>query len=331
VRIPKVLGVAAVTAMLVPLAACGSSSSDSAKSTETVTITYYPGTMVSLPIYVANEEGLWAKHGIKVKTTTTKDGTTAVAALASGSLDLAINLTESFMILRDKGQAVEAVVGAVGYAASTIVARKGADTPHAGSFPGALKDLVGKKVGVAALGGMSQLQVESLMKTNGLDPAAVDFVAIGAAPPATLGALKAAQVDFVVTTEPQPTLAAEQGVGQTVLKLSDVPEMNPWIFNAYFGQSNNLKDHPKKFENFKAAYDEAIKFIQDPAHRDEVVKIATEVTKLPENVARTLLDSEADRYTADVSAPAVENVSQFLVSNKVISAPVTYDDLVWGN
>ncbi len=320
-------GVAALVLAATTLAACGDDEeTPSSGGTTKMTVTYFEGTDVSLPVVVADKEGFFKEQGLDVSLLATKDGPTAVAALQSGDADLALNQTEGLMIARDKGLDLKAVVGDVAIDALQVIGTSAPGTDAAAS----LKAMKGKKVGVPVIGGVPELQLRHALGDAGMSGDDVTFVAVGNLPAGVIAALKAGQVDYFVGVEPVPTLAVDvQKIANRVLAFKDLPGFEPWLFNEYVGIGDKLDAKAETIEKFVAAYKKAIAFMKDSANREGLVALASEFLSLEPDLTAQLLDKVVPNFDAELNAEAIANVSSFLVGQKAIQKEISADDYIW--
>jgi NitT/TauT family transport system substrate-binding protein len=252
-----------------------------AKEEERVVKIGYLRLVISLPTYVAQEQGFFEEKGLQVELIPFNSGTAIVDALVAGRIDAncssastghwfaAQNAPDRFKIFMMYG-----TTSAGEDNTFVVVVKKDS------SIKG-LKDLKGKKVGTFP-GATSMSLAKAVVRTQ-LDPAEVIFTEIP--PPNMVPALAAGQIDCFFTPEPMGMMAVSKGLGNylmksplALLKLEGGVPGAAFSFNAEF-----LKGHPKKAKKIKAALEKAVDYIRD--HKDEVRSYLIEYTGLPEPVA----------------------------------------------
>jgi len=155
-----------------------------------------------LPVYVAKEAGIYAKHGLDVEISYTRDGPTTLAALVSGEMQ-AIE-TGDPAIVNSGLQGGDAEWVAVGVPRPPVVLIA---QPEITS----VEDLRGKTVGVTTLGSLTNLFAEYVLRQHGLDPKKdATVVAVGGGPEG-LAALLTKKIDAGLYTAPQDSEALAQG------------------------------------------------------------------------------------------------------------------------
>ena len=97
------------------------------------------------PIFVAQENGLFARHGLEVELSTARDSTTQLADLAEGRIDVAMTAFDNVVAWderHDRARAIVAFLGVNNGGRSSLVA-----APRIAGIP----DLLGGRLGVDAL------------------------------------------------------------------------------------------------------------------------------------------------------------------------------------
>src|SRR5579875_3640671 len=167
------------------LAACGSSggSSSSAKAASqpaphltTVKMQTYPGSLVTKLLLIAKSRGYFQANGINAEFVPIESSTGGLAALNSGSIDIASASPENTLAAIQKGSKFEVVSGQQRMFWEVFVH---SDLKASPGYPESIRALQGKTVGVTALGSNGQFMMEAMLADAGLPPSAVTFVAVG--------------------------------------------------------------------------------------------------------------------------------------------------------
>ena len=162
------------------LALTGSAFAQTAPSLGTVTVTVFPGGLVNTPTAIMIKNGFLAKYGVTAKLTTLPSGPGIVASLVGGSTDFADIAPPLSWPLVKQGQCFKYLTGGLGNVAD-LVAQPDLKLPNLGKgFPESIKDLKGMRIGVVALGSGTHIWVEMLLKSAGVSPKDVTFIAVGA-------------------------------------------------------------------------------------------------------------------------------------------------------
>jgi NitT/TauT family transport system substrate-binding protein len=255
---PKI--VLAITAIgaTVALAACGSASSDSAatastlsKASPTAVTLGVPGLLLNADVFLAEQTGAFTDAGLNVKNQVITAGTNAVPQLLNGSMQFAVVDLPTAIIAAQQGVGIAIVApNAVGSSGSRgfggVIARPGSGITKPA-------DLVGKKVAVNQLNGISQTLVTAALKKRGADPAGVHYVEI--APEQTIAALKSRRVDAAVTGEPLISIAHGMGMSYVLNQEQDtVAGSATFVFVA---AKSYITSHPEVVAAFAKAITKA--------------------------------------------------------------------------
>src|ERR1700743_745487 len=173
--------------------------------------------MLSLPLYVAIDEGFFTQQGLDLTKETAGAPAVALSAVISGSAQFSIHGPEWTAIAASKGAPVDIIANVVNGAAVWIA------TAPDFKF-NSIKDIKGQKVVTGLMPTTSTSLFIKLLKENGMDAKTdVDMiqVAIGAEP----GPFVAKQADVAVMYEP--------GLDQAVAKGMKVVLGFPKSYGAY--------------------------------------------------------------------------------------------------
>lgn len=160
--------------VLTTLAACGSDNEEKAAAeaeTElTVLLDWYPNAVHSF-LYAAEEQGYFKEAGLKVKLQTPADTNDALKLVATGKADLALSYQMQVAISRAEDIPIVSVASIVRHPLNRLFAldTAGIQSP---------KDLIGKKIGYPSIP-LDQLIVNTMVESDGGDPAKLNYVDIG--------------------------------------------------------------------------------------------------------------------------------------------------------
>ncbi|MFG3025503.1 ABC transporter substrate-binding protein [Streptomyces sp. NPDC048254] len=195
-------GPAALAVALLTLTACSAATTDSAagsgQSAAGPTIRIGVGIDASYaPFFLADAQGLWAKHGVNVELVQFGQGSEGVNNLVAGQVQMSGNSDSttismlpqdpdlrSLMVYEQSGQYLKVVLGPKVASPSKI-----------------------RKMAVAP--GLSELAATRFLESKGIDPKSVEFVT--ADPPEIPALMKKGDVDAYVLWEPWPTKGVAQG------------------------------------------------------------------------------------------------------------------------
>ncbi len=211
------------------------------------------------PLWVAEQKGFFAKHGVEVQLTTFNWDQDMTAALASGNLHVIAAATNGLITNFNQG------VDQKGFLVMDLSFE--ADAVVAGSAIATIPELKGKKVAFEA-GTTSDLLINYALKENGLSIADIEHVPMGASEAGL--ALISGRVDAAVTYEPYVSTALAQDKSYKVIFTSAAkPGL---ISDMLTANSTWIKEHSKEVQGMIRAWDEAINFIRaNPKEGGEII------------------------------------------------------------
>lgn len=169
------------------------------------------------PLLVAKELGYFDQEGLDVEIVKAQSGNAAIAAMLSGSADLAGTNYINPLALAIQGKSVKSVVGMEMASVYAFVVKPDMKIP-----PDNVKALVnalkGKRIGVASLGSGADLVATGILSEHGGGANGVIKVAVGTGGTA-VAAMRAGGVDAAVVFEPDLTQIVKAGVGKVALDL----------------------------------------------------------------------------------------------------------------
>jgi ABC-type nitrate/sulfonate/bicarbonate transport system substrate-binding protein len=229
--------------------------------------------------FIAHDAGMFEKHCLNATLVPINSGPAGLAQLQAGSLQFSDTSPDNMLVARSKGLPVKIVVGESTVVAISLVARKGLALPHEqAGYPAVMKDILGKRIGVYGIGSGSEYIVRALMRGAGLDPNGVTFVAVGPTPTG-LAAIENGAVDVVVLLDPGQDMAEKLGYGHIIVDLrkggvgpKDLAGLNG-MYLVKAASDGYLAAHADISRRFVAAFQDAGRWVHDPANFPEVLKL----------------------------------------------------------
>ena len=232
----------------------------------------------SLPIFVADREGFFAREGLAFTNILIPGGGgNMVAALEDGTVDLT-HVATSFLIER-----VMAGSDAVAIAAEfddpiyTLVTR-----PEIASFAG----LKGKVVGMADDEGTIAYSMWRLLALHGVHQGDVTTKLVSGTPQ-RLACLRRGPCEAVPLGQPEDFVAQDEGYRRLGVSSEAVPR---FLYTVTAASRTWAAAHKDAVVRYVRALASAFRFIRDPAHRDAVVATIVATEAVPEAAARRTLD-----------------------------------------
>lgn len=264
VRFGRLAVVAAGMVVAATVAGCGGDSSGSgggAGSSGKVTdvkVGYVPYAD-DAPAFLAQEKGIFRKHGLNVTFVPAANPTAIVAAMLSGQYQFGFITDPVLINVNIKGTPIKCV--------APVVGRQPADTARdgttliAGKNSGikGVKDLAGKKVAMVQLNSLNSLDVQTLASREGIDPKSIQLIQMPF--PQMPAALSQGRVQAAVIVQPFANTAVEQGA-----KIINHPNAQLWAGGTtvcFSALGRYIDQKPDVVKNFNAGMREAILYTKD--------------------------------------------------------------------
>jgi NitT/TauT family transport system substrate-binding protein len=215
-----------------------------------------------LSLWAAQEQGIFAKHGVEAQLILIRGGSTLVASLLTGEIQAAF--TSGVSVL---GAAAQGVDVKMLTSISSRVSWKLIANPQVKKA----EDLRGKRFGVQSIVGSTWMYAMLALEQLGLEPKRdnISFLPIG--DPVTIGhALEAGRIDAAVL---DPTLS-QRLTGKGFSQLVDLAKTNATFPGLGIGVTRAYLDqHPITIEKLVAALIEGLVFVQQPSNKPIALKI----------------------------------------------------------
>jgi len=218
-------------------------------------------TASTLTLWIAQEQGIFNKHGIEAQTILIRGGPTLVASLVSGDTPLAFTTGVSFL-----GAAVQGVDVKMLTSVSEKVSWKLMAAPKIKTA----QDLHGKKIGVSSIVGTTWLNSMLALEQLGLEPKRDNIIFLQTGDPVTMAhALEAGRVDAAVLDPVQSRQLSNKGFSLLVdlLKANVVfPGLGLGTTRGYVEKNTAI------VEKVVTALTESLVFVLQPANKAVVLK-----------------------------------------------------------
>jgi NitT/TauT family transport system substrate-binding protein len=297
-----------------------------------VKISAFQGAFVALPLYVAQTFKLFEKHGIEVELIY-GTGIQVTNILVSGSSDFGAFAIEHGITILGKGQDVKLLAVAQSAPPYGIIVRNDVPTPNKDKpYPEMIKDLKGLKMGITTVGAGTDTALRFLLKQAGLTPNDVKIVPVGGQAQQVAG-IKNGLIDGAIAVEPAQSEAVN---GMKIAKmLLDIqggqgPAMfTDYAYNGLWTTGGWLQKNPDKAKAVVAAIVDAETMIDDPAHTDEVFKVAADNMRGFDPVLlRAFIEKYRGIYQPVATPQQIGNVEKFLQESELLKDPIPYEKVV---
>ncbi|MFE4542322.1 ABC transporter substrate-binding protein [Arthrobacter sp. NPDC056727] len=317
--------IAAAGAVALALAATGTACSPagakpattSADGTTSLTVTLAP-IVDAAPLYMAQEKGLFKKHGLDVKITPAPTMGASIPALVSGAAQIGVLANVDAM------QASAAGIPLRLFGATTVTTDKPAqDTGKvyvAKNSPiRELSDLNGKTIGVSGLGGAGELSLRVALDKSGLDSSRIKFLEVPL--DSMLNSLERGQVDAINTISPF-TNGAEAAGARYILSPGAVAVPHALQF-VLATTEQFLSGNRTTVEKFKAAVDEATAYAAK--NPDAVRALLPSFSGTPKDLAAVM---QLPEFNSDFTADRARIWSELITKYGFVKGKIDVDTLV---
>jgi len=294
-----------------------------------VSVNVFPGGF-NWPSYVAEEKGLFERHGIHVTLQGTTGSVAQMTDLSQGRFDIAMTAIDN-IVAYVEGEG-EAPIGAQ----PDFVAVMGSDSSFLSLVAApdikAYEDLRGKTVSVDARTTGYAFVLYDMLARKGLAQNDYTVETAGGMTQRWAALQEHKQVATLLST-PFNILAREQGFNQ-IATATDV--IGPYQGNVAATRRSWARHNKPKLVAFIKAYVEAIDWLYDPKNHDEAIRILLKnVPQMSPELARTtyseLLDPKAGFFhKGRVNVPGIRTVlalrTRYAVPHKALTDPMKYYD-----
>jgi NitT/TauT family transport system substrate-binding protein len=224
--------------------------------------------------YIADETGLWEKHGLRVKMVVI-NGVGATNATIAGSVDFSHGSGASLTRAVARGQKLIAIVGVVNRASIDVVLRKTvADAAHfdaKAALQQRAQVLRGHTIAIAGVNTIDQVYLNLIAKRGGYDPDLIPLAVMAA--DNALAAFASGQIDGVAISPPTPQKLVFDGVATTIASGfdGDPPDMMPLATTIVMTRPQTCEQRRMVCEGMGQAMKEAALVLRD--HLDEAQAI----------------------------------------------------------
>jgi NitT/TauT family transport system substrate-binding protein len=217
---------------------------------------------ISLPVFVAEQHGLFVKHGIEAEVRRFDTAQPLADELGAARID-AGGFVAFPILFRPGGppprvRVFTAVVEDAAHPLSYLLVKKGSGLRGVAA-------LRGKRIGILPTAAYSRW-LAAVLRHDGLRPEDVSIVPL--APQLEVDALANGGVDALFTGDPMATAALARGIAEPATDTPDVPRVlgDPFLFGTFAVTEDFAQKRPAQTRALADALDEAITLIAaDPA------------------------------------------------------------------
>jgi NitT/TauT family transport system substrate-binding protein len=198
--------------------------------------------------YLAQDAGLWKKHGLDPRVVLFEAGSTLAQVARAGEVKFAINSGPATIASRAQGADTIIVAASVNTLPYSLVTTKGI-TKWA--------DLKGKKIGISRFGSGTDTAIRLVCKKFGLDDAKDVVILQGGTQPSRLQALYAGSLDATLVSPPLDLTAKKQGLN-ILVNIAELGIPYPQLIIETTDRFN--REHPQTVKNFLRGFLEGVRY-----------------------------------------------------------------------
>ena len=272
------------------------------------------------PLWIAQEQGFFAKHGVDADVVFIRTGPIQVAAVSSGATQIAYAGAASTLGAVGSGTDLKAIASFTNKLTYALMARPEIKKAE---------DLRGKRLGVQAIGGSVWMGAVLGLEYLGLEPRRdnINILSIGdqtvAAQALEAGTIDATPLDGVFSRK------LKQKGFSVVAELADTKI--PYVSNIIIGSRARFQQQPELAENLLKALIESLAFILAPANKATVIntimkRLRISDAAVAEQGYRDLVQvSDQKPY---VSIEGMRNIQRLVKIHNPVVANVKIEDLI---
>ena len=272
------------------------------------------------PLWIAQEQGFFAKHGVDADVVYIRTGPIQVAAVSSGATQIAYAGAASTLGAVGSGTDLKAIASFTNKLTYTLMARPEIKKAE---------DLRGRRLGVQAIGGSVWMGAVLALEYLGLDARRdnINILSIGdqtvAAQALEAGTIDATPLDGIFSRK------LKQKGFSVVAELADTKI--PYVSNIIVGSRARFQQQPDLAENLLKALIESLAFILAPANKAAVINTIMKRLRISDSTVaeqgyRDLVQvSDQKPY---VSIEGMRNIQRLVKIHNPVVANVKIEDLI---
>lgn len=213
-------------------------------------------------VWVAQQVGIFEKHGLKVELVEFRNGNEAIAAQRGGFVDIVLSIPGSAMLAMERG--FDLVLIAQNETSKATSPDSGSMQVLADSPIKGVADLAGKKVAVSNINSQMHVAVMAVIKKAGVDPKSVQYLEIPFSSHPDV--LRTKQVDAVAVLDPWTTQMRNSGTTR-VIAWHYVDSVAEQPIGCWFATRPFVEKNREAVVRFGTAIRESVEYMQADADR----------------------------------------------------------------
>ncbi len=250
---------------------------------ETISIGIAGENFSFLPFRVAQEKGLYKKHGLNVQHVRIPGANVAISALVTGNLDYGTHYQVT-MLWGAKGLGTKAIFSSASRQMFSLVVQPGIQSTM---------DLKGKTFGIPSIGSLGHKITIRVLRKLGFDPEKdVKMLAIGG-DASRVQQLRSKQVDATMINPPLSIMMKKEGF-HLLLQAGDFVDVP---LTGLGTTTKKLKERPEQVKNVLRALYEGLRFVR--TNRKETIEIFSRWLRMDPSIAAETYDLAVKMLSPD--------------------------------
>jgi NitT/TauT family transport system substrate-binding protein len=262
-----------------------------------VSVGNFPTSALTLPFAIAQDQGYFKDAGLNVQAVSATSGPALASELVGGTTQIAVEVPPNAFPVMQQGESLVALPP-YGRLDLAVVAPDGSGITS-------LKSLVGKKIGVTAVGAFTEKFAQYVLQTAGINPAGVTFVAVGALP-TQVAALQHHTIDATVLSSDAIAAVTALGIKMTTLAGSlagTAGQLGAIGLQSFWATTTSYQtSHPAVVNGFCTAMSRATAFLADDANRSAGLPTIEKLLSVPAPVAGQVWDTVHAAWATQIAA-----------------------------
>jgi NitT/TauT family transport system substrate-binding protein len=272
------------------------------------------------PLWIAQEQGLFLKHGLDTDVVFIRTGPIQVAAVSSGATQLAYSGPASILGASSSGTDLRMIASFTNRLTYTMIARPELKKAE---------DLRGKRFGVQAIGGSVWMGAVLGLEYLGLDQRRDNINILNIGDQTVLAqAMESGTIDVTVLDGVFSRRLKQKGF-TVIAELAETKI--PYVSNVIVGTRALFQQQPELAENILKALVESLAFILAPANKPVVVNTIMKRLKISDSSVAEQGYRDLVQITDQkpyVSLDGLRNIQRLIKTQNPVVANVKIEDLI---